>query len=334
MTSHRKPVGIALSGEHLAVLLADRALTARLNDSGLTFAVAGIDRVDRAVPRPGGGQPGDTVDPFLAADTLAAWAPRLGWLTAAAVHQDDPYRLARRVASASQRSGGRSGLVLGLRERSALAGYDGRELWSWDGLTAGLPASPATTRDTAAAIRSLWQGWPSPMSPVLAWRAESTGEAAAARRVADVLIWPAGRPADLAAVAAASSGGPRLFLEMPAGSRELGQRLARHLADDRVAGLILRPQASETALREFTGQLLPVLAGPAALRTQWPGPLRERLRLPVPQPGRHEQRHQAARADRADRADRAAAAAAQGGLSGRVAAGQSTAPVRTPLFSR
>ncbi len=282
MTTSHKPVGIALSGAHLAALLADRALTTRLNDSGLPFAVAGLDRVDRAVPR-ASAAPGGSVDSFAAA-TLADWAPALGWLAVAAANPDDSYDVARRVAAADHQSGGRSGLVLGLRDRSAVARYDRRQVWAGDGL-AGLPASPAATRNAAASIRAVWGAVPaSPQgTPVLAWRVDSTGEAAAASRVADLLIWPAGRPENLAAVAAASSGA-RLFLEVPAAGWDLSERLARYLADERVAGVILRPEASETALREFTRSVLPELTAWRLFRTGWAGTLRERLSLPAPQP--------------------------------------------------
>ena len=353
MTSHAKPVGIALSGEHLTALLADRALTAALDASGLPFAVAGIDRIDPAIPRPAAGATspgqGSTVESTVAAATLAARTPRLGWLAAAAVHRDHPYNLARRIASADHLSGGRFGLVLGLRDRFAPAGPDGREVWGGAGLTPGVPAGPATTRDAAAAIRALWQSWPAesivadretrvyaradqvkhvdhrgvfdidgPLtvpatpqgSPVLAWRADSTGEAAAARGVADILIWPGGdlatvrgeyppseeftaaepdRLQTVVAAAGAGTGGPRLFLEIPAAPAgknggDLGARLAAYLADERVAGVILRPWRGEAALREFLARVLPELAGSGTLRTGWSGTLRKRLSLPAPEP--------------------------------------------------
>jgi hypothetical protein len=297
MTGHAKPVGIALSSEHLTALLEDRALTERLNAPGLPFAIAGIDRVASAVPRPGLGlqAPVSPAKSSVAVATLADWAPDLGWLTVAAVNRDQSYSLARRVASADYLSGGRSGLVLGLRDRLAPAGCDGREVYPGE----SLPASPAATREAAAAIRALWASWSaesalsgcgefdldnpitvpaSPQgAPVLAWRAESTGEAAA-----DVLIWPAGRPEPWALVAA-SSGGTRLFLEMPAGGSDLAGRLAHHLAGEHVAGVILRPEGSEAGLREFAARTLPGLIRSGALRTGWSGTLRERLSLPVPQ---------------------------------------------------
>jgi hypothetical protein len=279
MTTFAKPVGIALSGAHLALLLADRALTGRLNAAGLPFAVAGIDRVDRAIPRADIAAANSTVESAFAAATLADWAPDLGWLTVAAVDPDSQYDVARRVASADRWSGGRSGLVLGLRDWSVPAGRDGREAWE-GGLTPGLPAGPAMTRDAAAAIRALWRDWSA--DPVLAWRVESTGEAAAARRDTDIVIWPAGRADRLGAIAAASSGGPRLFVEMPAGGSGAGARLAWHLADDRVSGVILRPEGGELALYEFIMYVLPELAAAGLLRASRPGTLRERLDLPVP----------------------------------------------------
>jgi hypothetical protein len=272
-------VGIALSGAHVAALLADRALTTRLNASGLPFAVAGLDRIDRAVPRSNAASPRSSVDSFAAA-TLADWAPALGWLEVAAANPDDSYDVARRVAATDHQSGGRSGLVLGLRDRSAVARYDRRQVWAGGGL-AGLPASPAATRDAATSIRAVWGAVPATPqgTPVLAWRVDSTGEAAAASRVADLLIWPAGRPENLAAVAAASSGA-RLFLEVPAGGWDLSERLAQYLADDRVAGVILRPEASETALREFIRTAAPELTAWRLFRIGWTGTLRERLYLP------------------------------------------------------
>jgi hypothetical protein len=240
---YAKPVGVALTGQHLAALLADRGLAARLNASGLAFAIAGIDRVDRGLPRQRqtGGGTGTIVEPSVAAAMLAAQTPDLGWL-AAAVHRNAPGSLARRAVPADYLPGGRPGVLLGLNDQDAEAGPQ--------------------------------------QDPVLAWRVENTGEAAAASRVADILIWPAGRPDRLGLIAAAGSG-VRLFLEIPAGGVDLGARLAGHLADARVAGVVLRPWGTESALREFAVQVLPGLAGSGAFRNARSGALRERLSLPA-----------------------------------------------------
>jgi hypothetical protein len=235
---YAKPVGVALSGEHLTVLLADRSLTGRLNAAGLAFAIAGIDRVDRALPRQARRGTGTIVEPPVAAAVLAAKAPDLRWL-AAAGQRDDADRPARpAVPGGYLPPAGRPGVLLGLHDDA----------------------------------------------PVLAWRVENTGEAAAARDVADIIIWPAGRPERLAQIAAAGSDGPRLFLEMPAGGSDPGARLAGHLADRRVAGVVLRPAGSEADLRAFVLRVLPELAGSGVFTAGWSGPLRERLSLPAPEP--------------------------------------------------
>jgi hypothetical protein len=236
--SWAKPVGVALSDEHLTVLLADRSLTARLNAAGLAFAIAGIDQVDRALPRQARRGTGTIVEPSVAAAMLAANAPDLRWL-AAAVQRNDTGRQDRPAVPAGYLPpAGRPGVLLGLHDEA----------------------------------------------PVLAWRVENTGEAAAARDVADVIIWPAGRPERLAQIAAAGSDGPRLFLEMPAGGSDPGARLAGHLADRRVAAVVLRPAGSEADLRAFVLRVLPELAGSGVFTAGWSGTLRQRLSLPAPEP--------------------------------------------------
>ena len=312
--------GIALSGDHLAALLEDPRLTARLDASGLAFAVAGIDRVDGSVPVPGA----RTVESTVAIAALAARAPRIGWLAAAAVHRDHPYNLARRIASADHLSDGRSGLVLGLSDGYAPAGRDGHEVWGGAGLTTGAPIAVATTRDAAAAIGELWQSWPyesiiadrqtriyargeqivhighrgvfdidGPLtvpttpqgSPVLAWYARTAEEAEAAQGVADVLIRPVGRDHGPGAAAAGRPGRPRLFLELPAGGGPLGSRLRSHLADDQVAGVILPPARDEPALRELVDDIVPGLVAAGVIHAATgSGTLRERLSLPAPAP--------------------------------------------------
>ncbi|HVT66103.1 MAG TPA: LLM class flavin-dependent oxidoreductase [Trebonia sp.] len=311
MNSHLrpKPLGVALSGGHLAALLADRRLAGRLDASGLAFAVAGIDRIDGAAPGSA------TVESTIAIATLAARAPRLGWLAAAAVHRDHPYNLARRVASADHLSDGRTGLVIG-----AIDGYapdSGAGAWGGAGLTPGAPLGLPTTLDAASAIRELWLSWPSSsivadratgiyargeqivhidhrgvfniegpltvpttpqVAPVLAWYARSSGEVTAARAVADVLIVPPG----LLPAAGNGPGGatPRLLAEVPAGD----DRLTGYLADDQVAGVILRPPAGDQALDEFFREVLPLLAAAGAVHAGWTGTLRERLSLAAPPP--------------------------------------------------
>ena len=282
----------------------------------------------------GSGHHGFVGTPEQFADHIEDWwrsARRVGWLAAAAVHRDHPYNLARRIASADHLANGRSGLVLGLSDGYAPAGWDGHEVWGGAGLTEGAPIGLTTTLDAASAIREFWQSWPresivadrrariyargdqivavdhrgifhidGPLtvpttpqgSPVLAWRARTGQEAAVARDIADVIIWPAGQDygpgvasASAVAPAAVAPAGARLFLEVPAGGGDLGARLRDHLADDRVAGVILRPAGDEPALREFIAGTVPDLIAAGTIRAATGrGTLRERLSLPAAGP--------------------------------------------------
>lgn len=307
-----KPVGVALSGDHLAALLADRELAARLDASGLSFAVAGLDRVDGSAPSPGG----HTVESTIAITTLSARVPHLGWLAAAAVHRDHPYNLARRIASADHLSGGRAGLVLGLCDGYTADGpaeSAGREVWGGAGLTEGQPLGVPTTLDVAITIRDLWLSWPvesivadretriyaraeqilhidhrgafrvdGPLTvpttpqtaPVLAWYIRSQEEAEAAAGVADVLI-----------VSASGRGlapdSARVILDVPAGD----PALLSCVSDPSLSAVLLRPEPDEQSLRAF---LADEPAVPGASGSPSPAnpdaTLRERLGLPAPAP--------------------------------------------------
>ncbi|MFC4121562.1 LLM class flavin-dependent oxidoreductase [Nonomuraea zeae] len=219
-----KFLGIGLTGSHLVTLVGDPRLTARLDESGATVVVAGIERID-------GSEPGDpALESTVATTFLAERAPRTAFLAAAVPDRDHPYNLARRVASLDHLSRGRSGLVLGVRDGHAPPG--GPAAWRRaEGATAGVEL----TRDAAIAIEKLWQSWPyesivadrrsrifaradqivhidhegifdiaGPLtvpstahgSPVLAWYADSGAALAAAAGVVDLVILPADDRAD------------------------------------------------------------------------------------------------------------------------------------------
>ncbi|MEU6430723.1 LLM class flavin-dependent oxidoreductase [Microbispora sp. NPDC046973] len=216
-------LAIGLGGDHLAALIADPRPASRLDGTGAAFVVAGIDRIDGSAPA------GATVEPTVAAAFLATHAPGTAFLAAAAPHRDHPYNLARRVASLDHLSGGRSGLILGVRDGYA----PGDTAWGGAGLTEGAPLGVGTTRDVAVAVQKLWQSWPQesivadresrifaraeqivhvdhrgafdiagPLtvpstaqgSPVLAWYADSVPAVAAAGEVADLVVLGSGDP--------------------------------------------------------------------------------------------------------------------------------------------
>ncbi|GIH62826.1 LLM class flavin-dependent oxidoreductase [Microbispora siamensis] len=230
-------LAIGLGGDHLAALIADPRQASPLDGTGAAFVAAGIDRIDGSAPD------GVTVEPTVAAAFLAAHAPGTAFLAAAAPHRDHPYNLARRVASLDHLSGGRSGLILGVRDGYA----PGDTAWGGAGLTEGAPLGVGTTRDVAVAVQKLWQSWPQesivadresrifaraeqivhvdhrgvfdvagPLtvpstaqgSPVLAWYADSVPEVAAAGEVADLVVLADADPILLGQAVAALDAAP------------------------------------------------------------------------------------------------------------------------------
>jgi len=277
--------GIAFTGPQLVALLGDPALVRALDSSGFAFAVAGIDRIDGSAPD------GPTVDSSIAVAFLAERTPHLAWLAAAAVHRDHPYNLARRIASADHLSGGRTGLVLGVRD-----GYapEGGTVWGGAGSSTGLPIDAATTDEAAEVVQELWQSYPAEAivadrhtgiyaradrirrvehrggfrvegsltvpttaqgTPVLARRVTSAAEAASAAAVVDLLIAPPGVRTSVPTVVEVDGDEP---IEAP----------------DAV-GVLLRPREDSD---------LGALFARYAERPAASGTLRERLGLPEPAP--------------------------------------------------
>lgn len=100
-----------------------------------------------------------------------------------------------------------------------------------------------------------------------------------------MLIRPAGQEHGPGAATAGGPGKPRLFLEVPAAGVHFGSWLRTHLADDQVAGVILRPARDEPALRELVGDIVPELLAAGVIHSATgSGTLRERLSLPAPAP--------------------------------------------------
>jgi hypothetical protein len=147
-------LALALGGRHLLELAASPDLLLRWDELPLGLTVLGLDRVDGAAPR------SSTVDSSAAAAVLARRTDRARFLIVATPQRDHPYNLARRVASLGHLSGGRSGVLFGVRDGYAPTGPAGAEAWGGAALGVGAPLTATTAYDAALAVRSLEQGWP------------------------------------------------------------------------------------------------------------------------------------------------------------------------------
>jgi hypothetical protein len=147
-------LALGLAGPHLVELTTNAALLARWDALPVAFSVLGIDRVDGSPPAP------VTLSGSAVGATLAG-ATKFGRsLIAAAPQRDHPYNLARRIASLAHLSGGRSGLLIGIRDAYAPEGPQDAPAWGGAGLGGGAPLNARTAYDTARAVRALEQSWP------------------------------------------------------------------------------------------------------------------------------------------------------------------------------
>lgn len=147
-------LALGLAGPHLVELTTNAALLARWDALPVAFSVLGIDRVDGSPPAP------VTLSGSAVGATLAG-ATKFGrFLIAASPQRDHPYNLARRVASLAHLSGGRSGLLIGIRDAYAPEGPQDAPAWGGAGLGGGAPLNARTAYDTVRAVRALEQSWP------------------------------------------------------------------------------------------------------------------------------------------------------------------------------
>lgn len=147
-------LALGLAGPHLVELTSDRDLLSRWDRLPVAFTILGIDRVD-------GSPPATTTLASSAVGATLAGATKHGrFLMAATPQRDHPYNLARRVASLAHLSGGRSGVLIGLRDAYAPEGPGDGPAWGGAGLGGGVPLSVRTSFDAARAIRALEQSWP------------------------------------------------------------------------------------------------------------------------------------------------------------------------------
>ncbi|WP_291051261.1 LLM class flavin-dependent oxidoreductase [Herbiconiux sp.] len=291
----RRLLAVGLSGPHLVALAEQPEAAAEFDELDLAFVALGVDRaiepadgaaVDAAAASAAasGADPlGATIDSSVAATVFATDAPNTAVVVVAAPHRDHPYNLGRRVASLDHLSSGRTGLLLGERDRFAPAADAGRESWSGARLSQGAPLEPATTRDATLALQKLWQSWPSdtivgdratgiyaeadrivhidhdsvfsiagPLNvpstpqgaPVVGWFADGAEQLEAAVGVADLLVVPAG----ILESALAVSPGVPVFAIVPVGVDATAHEVAAALGGLDLRGhVLLVPDARLTA---------------------------------------------------------------------------------------
>lgn len=147
-------LALGLAGPHLVELTTSRALLSRWDALPVAFSVLGIDRIDGSAPAP------LTLSSSAVGATLASATKHGRFLIAASPQRDHPYNIARRVASLAHLSGGRSGLLIGVRDAYAPEGPEEAPAWGGAGLGGGAPLNARTAYDTARAVRALEQSWP------------------------------------------------------------------------------------------------------------------------------------------------------------------------------
>lgn len=147
-------LALGLAGPHLVELTANRALLSRWDELPVAFSVLGIDRVDGSAPAP------TTLAASAVGATLAGATKQGRFFITATPQRDHPYNIARRVASLAHLSGGRSGLLIGVRDAYAPEGPKEAPAWGGAGLGVGAPLNAQTAYDAARAVRALEQSWP------------------------------------------------------------------------------------------------------------------------------------------------------------------------------
>ncbi|WP_369869656.1 LLM class flavin-dependent oxidoreductase [Burkholderia cepacia] len=123
-----------------------RPLAALLDQSGITYAVVGLDRLERETRI--------SPSPTICVAVLARLTRRVGLIAAVCPQRDHPYNFARRAASLDHFSHGRSGVVVLREDRRVDLGAARKSSWTPD------PIDSAAAADSVVAARALWRTWP------------------------------------------------------------------------------------------------------------------------------------------------------------------------------
>jgi hypothetical protein len=147
-------LALGLAGPHLVELTTRRELLSRWDALPLAFSVLGIDRIDGSAPAP------VTLSSSSVGATLSSATKYGRFLITATPQRDHPYNIARRVASLAHLSGGRSGILIGVRDAYTPEGPKEAPAWGGAGLGGGTSLDAQTAYDAARAVRALEKSWP------------------------------------------------------------------------------------------------------------------------------------------------------------------------------
>ncbi|HWK63556.1 MAG TPA: hypothetical protein VNS34_01355 [Rhizobiaceae bacterium] len=299
-------LALGLAGPHLVELTGNRALLSRWDSLPVAFSVLGIDRVDGSAPA------AVTLASSAVGATLAGSTKYGRFFIAATPQRDHPYNIARRIASLAHLSGGRSGLLIGVRDDYAPEGPKEAPAWGGAGLGGGAPLNAQTAYDAARAVRALEQSWPH--SSIIGNR--DTGILVQSNRIvhvdidnsfsiagplnapepvtgASVIAWYAATPTDNPPV----DGNNPIELVLGAGGSVPVVALGKEPPADDMEGVVLRadPEQSvgnllDIAERWLSDRFAPIALGGslrAALGLSAPAPLPPTARAAFPPPKPH-----------------------------------------------
>ncbi len=302
---HDLSVGIALDdvGQLIGPDGSARDLADRLDRSGVSHVVLGLDRTTAAAPV--------SPSPTIAGTFLARRTRHVGIAVLASPQRDHPYNIARRVASLDHVSQGRAAWLTAGHDSSTSLGLEGASAW------ADAPLDATATADAVTAVRRLWRSWPAstldddpdvahtidipyadhvgvfstrgPLTvpttpqgePLVIWALATAQEVAPALESADVVIV---EERDLGAVLEAyrsrGPGGDVPLIHVRAGDAPVAALIDRWSREPFVSGLVLDATSGSLTGRLDELAVLPSQAWRPVDVSRPPTTLRDRLGVP------------------------------------------------------